>query len=300
MRRRYSISYFLSTGLKSFKRNGFMNTSAIVILISAMLICGTFSLVFINLDHNVSQIDDYNEIVVYADIDATDEELAQLEADILAHKNTKSVTFVPKEEGIVNVRESFGDQFEPLFEKYEKDRINPLPDSFVVEFESVNGFEELKLYLDNEVENIDQVSSHLDIAKRVNQIKNIILVVSIVLTALLAIVSWFIIANTIKLTFKYREDEINIMKYIGATNFFIACPFVVESCVVALLSSGIAYAIQYFAYDYVCKIVAEQYPMIQTVPIESLRLILAAAFFGATFILCLFGTIFSTRHYSKV
>jgi cell division protein FtsX len=191
-------------------------------------------------------------------------------------------------------------KFDPLFEKYEKDRVNPLPDSFVVEFESVNGFEELKLYLDNEVENIDQVSSHLDIAKRVNQIKNIILVVSIVLTALLAIVSWFIIANTIKLTFKYREDEINIMKYIGATNFFIACPFVVEACVVALLSSGIAYAIQYFAYDYVCNIVAEQYPMIQTVPIESLRLILAAAFFGATFILCLFGTIFSTRHYSKV
>ncbi len=265
-----------------------------------MLICGSFTLVFVNLDHNISQIDDYNEIVVYAENDATDEELAKMEQDILSHKNTKSVRFVPREEGIVNVRESFGSDYNALFDRYDKDGVNPLPDSFVVEFENVNGFEDLKIYLDNSVENVDKISSHLDIAKRVNQIKNIIMIVSVVLTALLAIVSWFIIANTIKLTFKYREDEINIMKYIGATNFFIACPFVVESLVVAFISSAIAYAMQYISYDYICKIMAEHYPMIQTIPIENLRLILAAAFFGATFLLCFFGTVVSTRRYSKV
>ncbi len=277
-----------------------MNTSAIIILISAMLICGTFTLVFVNLDHNISQIDDYNEIVVYAENDATDVELAKMEQDILSHKNTKSVRFVPREEGIANVRESFGSDYDALFDRYDKDGVNPLPDSFVVEFESVNGFEELKNYLDNDVENVDKISSHLDIANRVNQIKNIIMIVSIVLTALLAIVSWFIIANTIKLTFKYREDEINIMKYIGATNFFIACPFIVESFVVAFISSLIAYVMQYVSYDYICKMMAEHYPMIQTIPIESMRLILAAAFFGATFLLCFFGTVVSTRRYSRV
>ena len=300
MRRRYSISYFLSTGFKSFVRNGFMNTSAIIILISAMLICGTFSLVFINLDHNISQIDDYNEIVVYAQKDTTDEQLTKMEQDILAHKNTKSVKFVPREEGIVNVRESFGPDYNALFDRYDKDGVNPLPDSFVVEFENVNGFADLKNYLENNIENVDKISSHLDIANRVNQIKNIIMIVSIVLTALLAIVSWFIIANTIKLTFKYREDEINIMKYIGATNFFIACPFVVESFVVAFISSAIAYAIQYISYDYICNMVSQHYPMIETIPIESLRWILAAAFFGATFLLCFFGTIVATNRYSKV
>ena len=264
-----------------------------------MLICGTFSLVFVNLDHNISQIDDYNELVVYAQKDTTDEELVQMEADILNHKNTKSVTFVPKEQGLVNARESFGSEFDYLFERYENGRINPLPDAFIVEFESINQFEELKYFLTFELDHVDQVSSHLDIAKRVDQIKNIIMIVSVVLTALLAIVSLFIIANTIKLTFKYREDEIVIMKYIGATNFFITWPFIIESWIVAIISAGVAFGIEYFAYDYVCKVMAEHYPMIQTIPIADVRLVLAAAFFGASLLICFIGAFGSTKRYTK-
>lgn len=300
MSRRYSNTYFLSTAFKSFTRNGFMNISTIIILVSAMLICGTFSLVFVNLDHNVAQIDDYNEIVVYAKDGTTDEDLEAMRTKIEEHKNTKSVTFVPKEEGIVNVRELFGPEYDYLFQRYDEGGINPLPDSFIIEFHNINQFDELKYFLSFELDNVDQVSSHLDIAKKVHQIKNIILIVSLVLTGLLAIVSLFIIANTIKLTFKYREEEIAIMKFIGATNFFITWPFILESWIVAIISAGLAFGIEFFAYGYICKVMAEHYPMIQTIPVDDVWTVLAAAFFGASILVCFVGAFISTRRYSKV
>ena len=82
MRRRYSISYFFSTGFKSFFRNGFMSAAAIVILVCAMLICGSFLLLLVNIDYNIEKIDDFNEVVVFAKLDADEEQIKQIEAEI--------------------------------------------------------------------------------------------------------------------------------------------------------------------------------------------------------------------------
>jgi len=116
--RRYSLTYFLSTGIKSFFRNSFMSFAAIVILVSALLICGTFVLLLFNIDYNINQIDDFNEVAVFAALSSTDEQIAEIEAQINALPQVESCELIPKEESIKKERERYGEEHSHLFERY--------------------------------------------------------------------------------------------------------------------------------------------------------------------------------------
>ena len=304
MRRRYSASYFLSTGVKSFFRNGFMSLAAIVILISAMLICGSFILFIMNIDYNIEQIDDFNEVVVFADLSATDEQVAAMQEKILQHPNVASCTIIPKEVSFKEMKESYGEENADIFEMYnenenEDPRPNPLPDTLRIEYKDINQLDTLENYLNTEVEGVHKVKNRKDIADNINQVKRVIMIICIVLTGLLLVVSLFIIGNTIKITLKSREKEITIMRYIGATNTFITLPFVVESAIVALISTLIAAFIQIYSYRYITEKIVAQYGIVETISVNQVWLYIIAGFALVSFVLCVFGTIVSTRRYMK-
>lgn len=300
MRKRYSASYFLSTGIKSFFRNGFMSFSAILILICAMLICGSFGLLIVNIDYNIEKIDDFNEIVAYAELSATDEQIAEMKEKIDEHPNVLSCTVITKEESIEVERQRYGEDHAYLFERYiENESENPLPDTFRIEYKDINQLDTLENFLATNVEGITEVKNRKDIADNINQVKRVILIVTAVLTTLLLVVSLFIIANTIKITMKAREKEITIMCYIGATNTFITLPFIVESMIVALISTVAAFFIQIYSYKYITEDVIARYGIIDTIAIYDVWQYVLVAFAIISFALCIFGTIFSTRRYMK-
>lgn len=294
------FAYFLSTGFKSFFRNGFMSLAAIVILISAMLICGSFMLVNYNIEYNIEQVDDFNEIVVFAELSTTDEQIAEMEEKILMHDNVASCTLVKKEESIKREKERYGDEYSYLFERYiNNESENPLPDKFHIEYYEVNKLDTLESYLLTEVDHVWKVNVRKDIADSINQIKQVINIVCLFLTGLLLIVSVFIIGNTIKITMKSREDEITIMRYIGATDAFITFPFIIESTIVALISSTVAAAIQLFAYKVIVDQVVSKFNIVDTLPLSEVYLPIIIGFVGVSFILCFVCTILSTRTYIK-
>lgn len=297
--RRYSLTYFLSTGIKSFFRNSFMSFAAIVILVSALLICGTFVLLLFNIDYNINQIDDFNEVAVFAALSSTDEQIAEIEAQINALPQVESCELIPKEESIKKERERYGEEHSHLFERYiENESENPLPDMFRIEYKDVNEVDTLVYNLEK-IEGVDNVKNRKDIADNINKVKQVIMIVCFVLTGLLLIVSVFIVANTIKLTLKSREEEITIMRYIGATNTFIALPFIIESSIIAIVSTVIAYFATVYSYLYVTQYIVADYGIVDTIPIDGLKLYILGAFAAVSLILCIFGTIFSTRRYMK-
>ena len=95
----------------------------------------------------------------------------------------------------------------------------------------------------------EQINAETQLADQLSQLRNILMIAGAVVVVLLVLVSLFIISNTIKLTVYSRRLEIGIMKAVGATNFFIRLPFVVEGAVIGLLSAGIAYLVTWLAYD---------------------------------------------------
>lgn len=292
------FAYFLSTGFKSFFRNGFMSLAAIVILISAMLICGSFMLVNYNIEYNIQQVDDFNEIVVFADLSATDEQIAEMEQKILMHENVASCTLVKKEDSIIKEKERYGDEYSYLFERYiNNESENPLPDKFHIEYHEVNKLDTLESYLLTEVDHVWKVNVRKDIADSINQVKQVISVVCIFLTVLLLVVSVFIIGNTIKITLKAREKEITIMRYIGATDMFITLPFIVESSIVALISSITASLIQIFAYNTIVDQVVSKFNIVSTIPLGAVWLPIILVFVITSFVLCFICTVLSIRSY---
>lgn len=300
MRRRYNISYFFATAFNSFWRNGFMNFATIVILVSALLICGSFTMLIFNIDYNIDRIDNFNEVVVFADLTADDNDIAYIEAQINALPQVASCTLVPKEESIIKERERYGEEFAHLFDRYiENEPENPLPDMFRIEYKDINEVDTLVYGLEK-IEGVDNVKNRKDIADNINRVKKVITVVCVMLTGLLLFVSLFIISNTIKLTFKWREQEIAIMRQIGATNTFITLPFIIESMITALISSALTFVLLNYGYQYIAEHIVADYGIVETIPVAELRNLLIIGITAITFGLCILGTIFSSRRYMKV
>ncbi len=297
--RRYNISYFFSTGIKSFFRNGFFSFAAIAVLVLVMLVCGSFVLLIFNINHNVDQIDDFNEVVVYAELGASNEMINSIESKIKGLEQVGAYEFIPKEVSLEKERERYGEEYQHLFERYtlNTDEI-PLPDIFRIEYKSVNELDVLIYSLEN-IDGVSKVRNNKEFADNIYKVKQVIMIVCIFLTAMLLIVSLFIIANTIRMALTAREVEINIMRYIGATNTFITLPLIIEALIIAAISTGVSYGLKNFSYKYIPEEIIADYGIVSTIPFVDLQYYILAAFAIASVVLCVIITISSTRKYLK-
>ncbi len=296
----YRPSYFLGTGIKSFFRNGVMSTASIIILVCSLIICCSSVLLVYNIDRNIDSIGDFNEIRVYADLDATDMDLQYIEGslDYLQEQEyILSYTFVSKEESLEIEKENYGEDYHHLFDSYGTDN-NPLPDSYRIIYNPDKDFETLEYELAH-IDSVDDITNKKDIADNISKVKQVILFVCTALTGMLLVISIFIISNTIRLTLKYREIEINIMRYIGATKFFIRTPFMIESILIALLSAAIAYILQFYSYKYVTENIIADYGIFTTIPFSEVQGYVIVGFIAVSVLFSLFGTAVSIRKYLK-
>ena len=117
---------------------------------------------------------------------------------------------------------------------------------------------------------------------------------------ILALVSWFIVSNTIKLAMHNRRHEINIMKYVGATNAFIRTPFVLEGIIIGLSAAFISFAGQWIIYVYLLQPLVANLSFVTTVPFSELWPVIAAYFGGIGLLVGLVGSTFSINKYLKV
>lgn len=278
-----------------------MSTASIIILVCSLIICCSSVLLLINIDKNINSIGDFNEVVVYASLDADDLDLQYIEGSI-EHLQQQgyilSYRFVSKEESLEIEKENYGEDYHHLFDSYGEDN-NPLPDSYRIVYNPDKDFETLEYELMH-IENVDDITNKKDIADNIAKIKQVIFIVCATLTGMLLVISVFIIANTIKLTLKYREVEINIMRYIGATKFFIRTPFMIESMLIAILSAIIAFLLQMYSYNYITQSIIADYGIISTIPFSQVQWYVALCFIAVSVIFSLAGTAISIRKYLKV
>ncbi len=297
----YRLSYFFGTGIKSFFRNGVMSTASIIILVCSLIICCSSVLLLINIDKNIDNIGDFNEVVVYAALDADDLALQYIEGS-LDHLEEQGYIldyrFVSKEDSLEIEKENYGEDYHSLFDIYGEDN-NPLPDSYRITYNPDKDFETLEYELSH-IDYVDDITNKKDIADNIAKIKQVIFIVCAALTGMLLVISVFIIANTIRLTLKYREIEINIMRYIGATKFFIRTPFMIEALIIALLSSIAAFFLQMYSYNYITGSIIADYGIIETIPFTAVSGYVAISFVAVSVIFSLVGTAISIRKYLKV
>ena len=278
--RRYSITYFIGQSIKGLWRNGVMSLASITVLMSCLTVMGSFSLLVLNINHNLSILGVLNEIVVFVKEDTDDLEIANIESQIKSLEYVGSVEYTSSEEALEAERErhkEYPGLFDLIDERGDQDKV--LPHTFIITYTDNSKVPTLQYDLER-IEGIYKVHCRADLARTIENAKNGIIVIFVWFLIILFVVSIFVIINTIKLAVYSRRQEINIMRYVGATNWFIVLPFIFEGILIGVVSSGIAYLIVWYAYRYICNIVIVDFQMLQMIMFDDIRLI-----FGISFLL---------------
>lgn len=293
--KRYRLSYFLGQSFKGLWRNGIMTVASIMVLVSCLVVMGSFWLLLQNIDANLEQLGLLNEIVVFIDSKKTDEEVAEIGAQIRALDNVADVTFVSKEQALEEERERYAD-YTDIYNMVAED--NPLRDSFVIKY--IDNAKVATLdYQVGQIDGVARVNDRLDIAVTIEKLKSGISMVLIWFMVILFVVSIFVIINTIKLAVHSRRTEITIMRYIGATDWFVILPFIFEGILIGLVSSGLAFLIEWYMYGYVVTMIGENFNMLTILSFSDIRATLAIAFVGIGVVTGIIGSTISTRRYLK-
>ena len=297
MKKVYSPLYFIGQAVKGLGRNGVMSFASIAVLMSCLVVMGGFALLVINIDVNLDQLKLLNQIVIFADYEATPEQLDAIERQVWNLDNVKSVTHVTKDEALEGMIESEEDA--QVYEDILGEN-NPLSDEYVIEYEDVDKISELTFQL-SQIDGVRKISQRLDLATQLESVKNGVLMVFLWFLVILMIISIFIIVNTIKLSVFARRHEITVMRYVGATGWFITLPFVIEGIILGSVAGGIGYLIEWYAYHYIEKMVASgAMSMISILSYGDMGGIVLAGFLGVGIVTGIVGSVVSLGKYLKV
>ncbi len=290
-------SYFFGQGLQGVLRNGVMSVASVAVLMACLVVLGCFSLLVVNIDVNLENLGLMNEIVAFVDYDLTDEEVDAIETKIkaLQYVDADSVERITAAEGLESMKEKAG-EYAYLYEEYEDD--NPLTDSFKIKDVDSEYLEDV-VYSLHQIEGIRKVRNQLDLASTIENFKNGVMIVFVWFLAVLFIVSIFVIINTVKLSVYSRKDEIEVMRYIGATGMFISMPFVFEGIIIGVIASLPAYFITAAIYNYTIGAMADQLTMLVFVEMGEIWLPFLLAFIGIGILTGVVGSTISLSRYIK-
>jgi cell division transport system permease protein len=194
--------------------------------------------------------------VVFLDTRITTRDVEAIDVQLRAIPNIIDRRFISKEQGLEEEKQKMGDLGQLLagLEGAE----NPLPDKYVLRIADSSQFEET-LEAINAIGGIDHISASLEVAQILTGIKNTVYYTGAAVVIILVVVSLVIITNTIKLTVYSRRREIQIMKYVGATDSFIRMPFLVEGTLIGLLAAFFAFVMLGVGYTYLVGWARENY-----------------------------------------
>ena len=251
MARRFDFQYYCSEGFHSIFTHGFMSFAAVCMIVACLLIMGSFSLLAVNLDHMLGDLEAENEFLAYIDDSYTQEQAQALQSQIEAVDNVAKVTFVTRAQALEDWKE--GREQNPLLDSLQPE---VLRDRFRIHVEDI---EQLGQTVDRveQIQGVAETSVALEVAQGFVLVRNIATGVALVLIGILVVVSLFIIANTIKLATFYRREEIAIMKMCGATNAFVQWPFVVEGLILGLTGALVAFFVEWGIYQLVAKMIIQ-------------------------------------------
>ncbi len=241
-----SIGYLIKQGLKNTLKNSVMSFASIGVLLSCLLLIGVSVLFSLNINKVIYDIERQNEIVVFLDDDVSEEQISNISEFLSTMDVVETFDFVDKDEALKN-HIKFMDADACLFDSLKED--NPLPNTYNVVLSDLSEIETCIKKIES-LEGVNKVNAPVEVAKMIVSIKHAVSIVSVIIVAILLLVSLVIISNTIKLTIYSRRKEINIMKFVGASDFFIKLPFIVEGVFIGFVSAILAHVTLWVGYNY--------------------------------------------------
>ena len=296
-----NFKYLVREGLRNAWANRLMTFASVGVLVYCLVLMGSAVLVSVNITHVMELFEDKNVVMVFLNdtVSGSDATLtvADVQKKILTVDNVdpENIEFVPKEKGFSTLMDRFDEK--PKIIDTLGDTANILPDAFKVGFKDPTRYETTVQQLKNLPE-VYTVRDNREYAEKLMGINQTVTVVGAWIVGLLLVVSLFIITNTIKLTMYVRKLEISIMKSVGATDWFIRMPFLVEGIVIGLIAGLISFGLVSYIYSAAASSITDVLAT-GVLPYSSMLFKLLLAFIGSGVLSGAIGSFVSIRKYLR-
>ena len=291
-----SFFYLLKEGFRGVFSHGFRAFATVTIIVACLIIMGSFSLLSINVDNIIDELESQSEMLAFVEEDWTEDDARALQPYVEAVPNVREVRFVSRGEAFASYKAQYEDQslFEDIDESVFRSR-------YVVYLDDITMMEITQKDLQS-LNGIADVSAYVQLAEGFVTVRNAISAVTVVLIVILLVVSIFIITNTIKLATYTRQEEIGIMKMVGASNGFIRMPFVIEGLVLGILGGGIAYFFEWGIYNLIFNkaTMGMTSMLFSMIPFSQFQSPLLLIYLGAGVLVGAVGGSMAIRNYLKV
>lgn len=298
MKKVYNPLYFIGQAFRSLWRNGVMSFASIAVLMSCLVVMGGFVLLVLNIDSNLERINKMNQIVVFCYNDATEEEIVKIEEQIKALDGVESVVRTTKTEGVEIMKNEAPEEDRHVYDDITPEN-NPLSDTFTVTYTPNADFATLHHKLSTGIEGVRKVNARVELAKTIESFKDGVKQIFFWFLVILFVVTIFIIINTIKLALHARRHEISVMRYVGATGWFITLPFVFEGIIIGLFAAGLGFAIETYIYRYVINSLSTDLSMISIIPYAEVGVPMVLGFLAVGIVTGVVGSCISIGKYLK-
>jgi cell division transport system permease protein len=252
-----SLKYLTHEGFRNVWVNRLMSLASVTVLMACLIIMGAGIMIYFNINNVVDKVQSQNVVMVYVADDATEDETTQIGTSLKGISNVESCEFVPKEVAFQEQIQSMGGDA-ALFEGFDE---IPLPDAYKVTVKDLSQFENTVSQI-KQINKVDSVRENSDLASKLLSLRHAVSIVSVGLVVMLFLVALFIISNTIRITMFSRKLEISIMKAVGATNWFIRWPFMIEGMILGTISGIVSLGVLWGLYAVAEKVFAQTLSLI--------------------------------------
>jgi Cell division protein len=239
-----TVRYIVKEGVVNTYRNILMSLASIMIVTATLIVFGFFMLIALNLDLNITALRDQPQLEVFCYTVLDDNQVKQVEDAIKNNNKVDKYEIVTKQQALEKMKSRLGED-SVILDGYDA---SIFPVSFIVKLKDPTQSSQAVEELSN-VTGVENVTYSQDTINLISKITYWVRFISAFMIIVLLVISVFIIANTIKITVFARRREINIMKFIGGTDWFIRWPFVVEGVIIGMLGAVLAFLVSGFGYN---------------------------------------------------
>ena len=289
-----TINYFIVDALKSIKRNITVSFAAMLTVLVTFFVLGTFTLVGLNFNKTIEDVADKIEIKVYLQDDIKLVNQREVEIKLSEQDGVKAVTYESKDEAFTKLKKDLEGN-SGMLEGYSLEN-NPLASSYIVTLEDASYASNVTKAVED-MTGVESVTNQQELIEKISRVVDFVQILGVILFFVFIGVSIFLIMNTIKLAVYSRRREVGIMKFVGATDWFIRWPFVIEGIVIGAIGAFLSSIVLYFAYNAVFKWIVSSMFIVNLVQPQFVLTTLLACFVGGGILIGAIGSIFALRKF---
>ena len=298
------VKYLANQGVENIWKNKMMAFATFCVLLISLLLVGMAGLFYVNVNSMIQGLGSQNEVVVLMQLGTTDEQNTAAQEAIAAIENVDTIDFISKEEALDRQRTNLPSA-QRIFNDYIGDDASFMPDGFSVTVKNNDQIADTTAKI-AAIDGVQSANASPHISEFLRELRRVVSLIAGAVIIALAVVSMIIISNTTKASVFARREEIQIMKYVGATNAFIRMPFFVEGMVTGFVAGVGSFFITWAVYRSIYNVLINQSMLMNTfgagslIPFNKIRIIVLIAYIVVGAFIGALGSVISTRKHIDV